>query len=566
VSEPVLLVVDASPEAAGVVAGALRRRYGADYRVLTEGSAAAGLARLEALRRGGAAVALLLADQGLPGEGGAAFLARAHDLAPGARRVLLVDVGGGTEALVRAAVLGQLDDYVARPWASPEAGLYPTTGALLGEWARDHGPRLEWLRVVGEPGAPRSHELRDLLDRNGLPYGFYAAASAEGRRLLAGAGPAAAGPLPVVLLGDGRALAAPSNAALAAALGASTGPEPDDPAVYDLAVVGAGPAGLGAAVYGASEGLRTVVVEREALGGQAGASSRIRNYLGFPRGISGRDLTARAYEQAWRFGATFIHTNGAAGLRAEGPDRVVALAGGGELRSRAVLVATGAAYRRLDAPGVQALTGRGIFYGAAVAEAPALRGQPVCVAGGGNSAGQAAVHLARYASRVTVLVRGETLAASMSAYLIAELARTPNLEVRLRTRVAAADGAGRLERLTLAHAGTGATETLPAAALFVLIGAAPHTAWAAPALARDAQGYLLTGRDLAGPDSAGGGRPAGWPLARPPLPLETSLPGVFAAGDVRARSVKRVASAVGEGAVAVALVHEYLQELRDPRA
>jgi thioredoxin reductase (NADPH) len=560
VSEPVLLVVDASPEAAGVVAGALRRRYGADYRVLTEGSAAAGLARLEALRRGGSAVALLLADQGLPGPGGAAFLARAHDLAADARRVLLVAVGGA-EALRRAAVLGQLDDYVVRPWASAEEGLYPATGALLGEWARDRGPRLEWVRVVGEPGAPRSHELRDLLDRNGLPHGFYDAASAAGRRLLAGAGPAGAGPLPVVLLGDGRALAAPSNAALAAALGASTGPEPDDPAVYDLAVVGAGPAGLAAAVYGASEGLRTVVVEREALGGQAGASSRIRNYLGFPRGISGRELTARAYEQAWRFGATFVHTNGAAGLRAAGPDRVVALAGGGELRSRAVLVATGAAYRRLDAPGVEALTGRGVFYGAAVAEAPALRGQPVYVAGGGNSAGQAAVHLARYAARVTVLVRGESLAASMSAYLIAELERTPNLEVRLRTRVAAADGAGRLERLTLAHTGAGATETLPAAALFVLIGAAPHTAWAAPALARDAQGYLLTGRDL-----AGGGLPTGWPLARPPLPLETSLPGVFAAGDARARSVKRVASAVGEGAVAVSLVHEYLEELRGVHA
>jgi thioredoxin reductase (NADPH) len=562
----VLLVVDADSGAARELVDVLSRRYGADYRVLVEGSAAAGLARLEALRREGVQVALLLAALHLPGEGGAAFLARAHDLYPGARRVLVVPtVQGRSEDVAQATALGQIDDYIDRPWASPEEWVYPTTGALLSEWTRDHGPRFEWARLVGEQWASRSHELRDFLDRNGVPYGFYDAASAEGRRLLAATAPGLGGAtgveaarLPVVLLRDGRALADPSNDTLAAALNGSTGPEPGDPTVYDLAVVGAGPAGLAAAVYGASEGLRTVVVERRAIGGQAGASARIRNYLGFPRGISGRELAARAYEQAWLFGATFVFINGAAGLRAEGPERVLTLATGSELRSRAVVVATGASYRRLDAPGIGRLTGRGVFYGAAATEAQALTGQPVFVAGGGNSAAQAAAHLARYASRVTVAVRGESLGEGMSEYLIAELERTPNVDVRLRTRVAAADGTGRLERLTLAHSETGATEEVPAAALFVLIGAAPHTDWAAPPLARDARGYFLTGRDL-----ARGGLPAGWPLTRPPLPLESSLPGVFVAGDARARSVKRVATAVGEGAAAVSLVHEYLEQVRD---
>jgi thioredoxin reductase (NADPH) len=464
------------------------------------------------------------------------------------------DVATGLAAL-QAVSLGQLDHWLNTPFGPPELRLYPAVAKLLGRWARETagaGSLPEPVRLVGPRLSPRTHALRDLLSRNNIPHGFYQTESDDGRRLLASAG---LGPIgrPVVLLTDGRVLVDPPNERLAQALGAETRPAAGR---YDVAVVGAGPAGLAAAVYATSEGLATLLLEREAVGGQAGTTSLIRNYLGFPRGISGKELAARANEQAQMFGAELVYAQPATGLRADGPDRVLALADGSQAVSRSVVLATGVSYRRLPVPGLEDLVGRGVFYGAAVTEAQAMAGQPVLVVGGANAAGQAAVHLARYASQVTLLVRGPSLAEGMSAYLRGELERTANITVLTRTEVTAVHGTGRLEAVTVADRAGGRARTLPAPALFILIGAEPHTDWLAAAVRRDRLGFVLTGRDLGG---VGGSAPA-WPLARPPLLLETSLPGVFAAGDVRHGSVKRVASAVGEGAIAVQLIHQYLAE------
>jgi thioredoxin reductase (NADPH) len=445
--------------------------------------------------------------------------------------------------------LGQLDHWLNTPWGSPELRLYPAVGELLSQWAKatvSAGSQPQWVRVIGPRWSARSHELRDLLGRNNIPHGFYDADGEDGRRLIAQAGLAPGGP-PVVVLLDGRVLVDPPNEGLAQALGAQTRPAPGR---YDVAVVSAGPAGLAAATYAASEGLRTLLLEREAIGGQAGTTSLIRNYLGFPRGISGAELAARATEQAVIFGAELVYTQPATGLQASGADRVLTLADGSQAVSRTVVIATGVSYRRLPVPGLDALLGAGVFYGAAVTEAQAMQGQSVFVVGGANSTGQAAVHLARHAEQVTLLHRGDSLASGMSAYLVQELERAGNVTVRLRTEVTEVQGAGRLEALTLRDNTTGAVETLPAAALFILIGAEPHTDWLST-VQRDERGFLLTGRDLL----REGRPPQAWLLDRPPLLLETSLPGVFAAGDVRHGSVKRVASAVGEGATAVQLVH-----------
>ena len=552
-SRPVVLAVDDEPVALGAIGGELRKRYGVDYQVVCAAFPEVGLRRLERLKDDGGQVALVLADQWMPSMTRPAFLSRVHALYPEAQRVVLINWGdrSAAESILQAAALGQVDDWAAKPWGPGDEFFHQAISGYLHEWARLHRPRFEAFQVVGEQWAPRSHDIRDLLSRNGIPFGFYPVDSQDGRALLERAS-VDGERLPVVVLFDGRVLVDPSNAQLAHALGIKTRPEA---VTYDVAVVGAGPAGLAAAMYGASEGLATAVVEHEALGGQAGTSSMIRNYLGFPRGVSGAELAQRAYEQAWILGADFIYGPSAIGLHTAGSDRVISLGGGGEATGRTVVLATGVTWRRLGVPSLEALVGVGVFYGAS-SEAQAMKGQRVYVVGGDNSAGQAAVHLAKYAAQVTMLVRGSTLAASMSHYLIREIEATPNIVVRYRTEAVDGRGDGRLTALTLKDRTSEITEAVPATALFVLIGAEPHTDWLPETIRRDRWGFVLTGTDLL----EEGRLPAGWPLERPPMPFETSLPGVFAVGDVRLGSVKRVASAVGEGSVAIRLIHEYLSQ------
>jgi thioredoxin reductase (NADPH) len=555
-TRPVLLILHDNRDMLTGLEQTLQRRFGQDYQVLGQLTPAVALEALRRISGDNEPVAALLAAQWLPAMTGVQFLSRAHELHPTAKRVLLIpfgDVAAGV-AGVQAMGLGQLDHWLNTPVGPPELQLYPILSDLLGQWARATaraGTQPELVRVVGPRWSARSHELRDLLSRNNIPHGFYDAQSEDGRRLLARAG-VEPGRSPVMLLLDGRILIDPPNERLAQALGASTRPAPDR---YDVAVVGAGPAGLAAATYAASEGLHTLLLEREAIGGQAGTTSMIRNYLGFPRGISGAELAARATEQAVIFGADLVYSQAATRLWASGEERVLSLTNGSQAASRTAIIATGVSYRRLPVPGLEALLGAGVFYGAAVTEAKAMAGQRVFVVGGANSAGQAAVHLARHAQHVTLLVRGDSLADGMSAYLLEELERADNITVRLHVEVTAVHGRGRLESLTVRDRLTREIENLPAAALFILIGAEPHTDWLAATVRRDDRGFIITGRDLA----RDGQTVSGWPLTRPPLQLETSLPGVFAAGDVRRGSVKRVASAVGEGATAIQLVHEYLE-------
>jgi thioredoxin reductase (NADPH) len=557
---PVLLVADGLPDDLRLVAQALERRFGADYRVATASTAAAALDTLARLAGEGAPVALVAADVALPDLGGVELIRRAHALHPGAARALFVamahaaGMGAGIAPVLRASALGQIDFPILKGWVSPEEWLYPQVQEALGAWNVAHRPHHEHVQIVGELWAPRSHDLRDLLSRNTVPFGFYAPDSEVGRGLLAEHG-LDASRLPVAILFDGAVLVDPDDRALADAFGVRTRPEHDR---YDVAIVGAGPAGLAAAVYGASEGLRTLVVEPRALGGQAGTSSRIRNYLGFPRGVSGGELTARAYDQARQFGAEFVFMRRATAVAARGDERVVSLSDGGEAVASAVLIATGVSYRRLGIPSLDRLVGMGVFHGAAAAEARAMAGEHVAVVGAGNSAGQAALHLAKHAARVTMLVRGDSLAASMSDYLIREIETSARIAIRLRTRLVDGRGEDRLEALVVED-GAGRREELRATAAFVLIGAEPHTEWLGGPLQRDRAGYVATGPDVS---------LERWPLERRPMLLETSVPGVFAAGDVRQGAVKRVAAAVGEGSVAIGSVHQYLAELaagRDAR-
>jgi thioredoxin reductase (NADPH) len=531
----------------------LRKRYGADYQVIKAGSAKAALGLLGELRDSGRQVSLVLADQWLSGATGTELLARVRQLHPGARRVLLITWGDQArlEPMLQATILGDIDAYVVKPGPPPDERFHRFITEQLDEWGRSNLPGLEVVRVVGEEWGARSHELRELLGRNGVPFGFYPADSPDGQRLV-GDGWAAQNALPAVVLYDGRVLADPSNSEVGEAIGVQTKPGAGR---YDVTVIGAGPAGLAAAVYSASEGLSTVILEPEAIGGQAGTSSLIRNYLGFPTGVSGGDLAVRAYTQAWNFGAEYVYGSSATSLRADGSQLAVTLAGGSEVYSRAVIVATGMAYRRLGIPALDALTGAGVFYGAAATEARAMKDREVFVVGGANSAGQAAVHLARHAAKVTVLVRGQSLADTMSDYLIREIESAPNIAVRYKVGVTGGTGRSRLESLTLTDLQTGAAETAAAAALFVLIGAEPRTQWLPASVRRDQPGFVLTGNDL-----LENGRPhVDWPLQRMPMFLESSLPGVFAVGDVRHGSVKRVASAVGEGSIAIRLVHDHLR-------
>jgi len=550
---PVLLIVEVDPQARGVVEGELRKRYGADYEVICIGSADDPLRVLAKLRDDQRRVSIVLADQSMSQQTATQLLARVREFHSTAKRLLLIgwEYGPTPEPILQAMTLGQIDAYADRPTMVPDEAFHLTVTELLAKWARSNLPRPEVMRVVGDEWSARSHEIRDLLSRNVLPFGFYPADAGPGKALLEQAGVTAAA-LPVIIMFDGRVLENPSNTQIAKAIGVQTSPGAD---LYDVAVIGAGPAGLAAAVYGASEGLSTVVLEPEAIGGQAGTSSHIRNYLGFPTGVSGEDLAVRAYTQAWNFGAEYVYGHPATGLRVQGRERVVTIAGGDEVRSRAVIIATGVSYRRLGVPSLDALTGVGVFYGAAASEAKGMKDREVFVAGGANSAGQAAIHLARYAARVTMLVRGQSLAEGMSEYLVKEITGTPNIVVRHNSVVTGGAGTCFLESLTIQDQASGVTETVPAAALFVLIGAEPRTQWLPGDVKRDRSGYVVTGTDL----MAGGHAPESWPLQRPPMFLESSLPGVFAVGDVRFGAVKRVASAVGEGSVAIRLIHDYLR-------
>jgi thioredoxin reductase (NADPH) len=562
--EPVVLLVDSSPTR-GSVEAELRKRYAADYQIMTAGSAAQALAVLGQLRDAQRQVSLVLADPYLPDAAGTELLAQVRQRHPAARRALLVTWGDprSMAAVAEGTALGDLDAYVVKPRGAPDEYFHRVLTEQLGEWGRSNLPQSDLVSVVAEEWAPRSHELRELLGRNGVPFSFHPAGSPAGQRVLEEAGAAGAGGVagaggaggktpPVVVMFDGRVLVDPTNAEVAEALGVPIRPGGGRD---DVAVIGAGPAGLAAAVYGASEGLSTVILEPEAIGGQAGSSSMIRNYLGFPSGVSGGELAVRAYTQALSFGTEYVYGSPASGLRPEGTELIVTLADGSEVRSQTVIVATGMAYRRLGIPPLDALAGAGVFYGAAATEARAMKDREVYVVGGANSAGQAAVHLARYAARVTVLVRGRSLADSMSDYLIREIDSAANVAVRCRVAVTGGAGEGRLERLTLTDLESGAAETVAATALFVLIGAEPRTQWLPGAVRRDPSGFVLTGTDLLQDGQA----PADWPLRRLPMFLESSLPGVFAVGDVRHGSVKRVASAVGEGSIAIHLVHSHLR-------
>jgi len=549
VAQPVFFVVDEDSSAVEMLAGDLERRFEADFQVIGETSAQAALERLDALRESGQQVALVICYESMRAMAGAEFLARSRSIHPNAKRILLVDFGDRRmlEVIANGMALGHVEYYLTKPWRPRQYWLYPVVGEALAAWTRLHSPGFALVRIVGDRSDRHSFAVRDGLERNNVPYAFYDRGSPEGAELLQRLDQVPDNP--VLFLADGRVLTSYTRADIAAAVGAQVRPRHS---AYDLVVVGGGPAGLSAAVYGASEGLSTLVLESTAIGGQAGTSSRIRNFLGFPAGISGGELADRAYEQAWMLGAEFVLMNGASGLSASGDGLQVTLSGGGQVAARAVVLATGVSYRQLDAPGLAGLVGVGVFYGSALSEAPLVKDQDVFIVGAGNSAGQTAIYLARWALSVTLLVRGDSLAKTMSNYLVNEIEATPGVRVRLHTEVAAARGDDRLTALVLRDWATGRDETVSAAALFVMIGATPHTDWLPDDVARDQHGFILTGHDLPGKDRAATGQPV-------PLPLETSLSGVFAAGDVHAGSVQRVASAVGEGSAAIPQVHQHLQ-------
>ncbi|WP_256788404.1 FAD-dependent oxidoreductase [Frankia sp. AvcI1] len=550
-ARPAILTVDDDPSVSRAVARDLRRQYGERYRIVRAESGSQALDALREMKLRGDRVAVLLADFRMPAMNGIEFLEQAMDLYPTARRVLLTAYAD-TTAAIDAINIVDLDHYLLKPWDPPQEKLYPVVDGLLDAWlAADHTPVTE-TRVVGHRWSARSYEVRDFLARNQVPYRWYLSEEPEGARLLAAA-EASPDTLPVVITPDGVTLTDPTDAELAGRVGLTTSPAAE---FYDVVVIGGGPAGLGSAVYAASEGLRTVLVERTATGGQAGQSSRIENYLGFPDGVSGAQLTDRARRQAVKFGAEVLTARDAVTLEVSGPARTVHFDDGRQISAHAVVLATGVSYRQLAAPGLDEFTGRGVFYGSALTEAPSCAGQDVYIVGGANSAGQAAMHFARHARRVTMVVRGSSLEASMSHYLIQQIAGVEAITVRTCTEVVSAEGDGHLERLTLRDNASGETETVDTQWLFIFIGAAPRTGWLDGVLTRDERGFVLAGPDLV----VDGRRPPGWSLDRDPYHLETSVPGVFVAGDARAESVKRVASAVGEGAMAIALVHRYLEK------
>jgi thioredoxin reductase (NADPH) len=549
-AKPVLMTVDDDPEVLRAVERDLRRQYGDRFRIMRADSGGAALKALNAMKLRNDAVAIFLVDQRMPHMTGVEFLEEALALYPDARRILLTAYAD-TDAAIRAINSVKIDYYLVKPWDPPEERLYPVLDDLLADWLASHRPPFDGIRALGLRWSPQSHAVRDFLGRHQIPYQWLdVEVDAEARRLVEQPGTETPR-LPLVLFPDGSRLEEPTPIQIAEKIGMRTRAEKP---FYDLIVIGAGPAGLAAAVYGASEGLRTVVIEREAPGGQAGTSSRIENYLGFPAGLSGADLTRRAVDQARRFGVELLSPQEVMKVRVEDPYRIITLGDASELSCHALLLATGVAYRKLDVPGCDRLAGAGVYYGAALTEALSCAGEDVYVIGGANSAGQAAMHFSRYARRVVMLVRGGSLQKSMSQYLIDQIAETPNIEVRPRTRVLSVDGETHLDCLTIQDDSTGQRATEPATSLFIFIGAAPRTECLEGVVERDERGFILSGRDLI----SDGRRPRGWTLDRDPYLLETSVPGIFVAGDVRHGSVKRVASGVGEGAIAVQFIHQYL--------
>ncbi|HVR11552.1 MAG TPA: FAD-dependent oxidoreductase [Thermoanaerobaculia bacterium] len=596
-AKPVLITVDDDPEVLRALERDLRQQYSERFRVMRANSGASALGALHQLVERRTAVALMLVDQRMPQMSGVELLEQAQPLFPDAKRVLLTAYAD-TDAAIRAINSAHVDYYLLKPWDPPADRLYPVLDDLLDDWLASFRPPFEGVRVVGHRWSPKSFEVRDFLARHHVPYLWLdVETDAEARRLAAqamraeggeaaaapGTAPAAAavpegtgaaaqdggtasapgnggppfvpaGRLPVVFFAEGNSLVEPTRAELAERLGLRTRAESR---FYDLIIVGGGPAGLAAAVYGASEGLRTLIVERDAAGGQAGTSSRIENYLGFPAGLSGAELARRAVAQAERFGVEILNPQEATGLRREDPYRIVTLSDGSEVSCHALVVATGVSYRKLAVPGIDRLTDAGVYYGAAMTEAMACKGEDVYLVGGANSAGQAAMYFARYARRVVMLVRGDSLFKGMSRYLVDQISQTPNIEVRLHASVAGVHGGEHLEAIDVADASSGAVETVPTRSLFIFIGAEPRTAWLADVVERDAHGFLLAGSDLV----RDGKLPAGWNVERQPFLLETSVPGVFVAGDVRHGSIKRVASGVGEGSITVSFVHQHLAHL-----
>jgi thioredoxin reductase (NADPH) len=545
--KPVILTVDDDPAVSRAVARDLRRHYGEGHRIVRAQSGPDALGTLKELKLRGETVAMFIADYRMPQMSGIEFLEQAMDLYPAARRILLTAYAD-THAAIDAINVVDLDHYLLKPWDPPEEKLYPVIDGLLEVWRAAPEHPIPHTKVVGHRWSARSWQVRDFLARNQLYYTWFMADEPAGERLLQAAGEDGLR-LPVVITERGDTLVEPTDAQLADTLGLTTTPSQE---FYDLVVVGGGPAGLAAAVYGASEGLHTVLIERTATGGQAGQSSRIENYLGFPDGVSGSQLADRARRQAEKFGAELITARVATALEVNGCARTVRFADGGSIDAHAVILATGVAYRQLAAVGCAELTGRGVYYGAATSVSSECQDEEVYVIGGANSAGQAAMHLSRDAASVTIVVRAPSLSASMSYYLIQQIEQNPKIKVRTCTEVQQASGTDHLEKLTLIDNRTGSTEEVTCARMFIFIGAAPRTEWLDGVVARDDHGFILTGPDLR--------NVCGWTLDRPPHHLETSVPGVFVAGDVRAESAKRVAAAVGEGSMAVMLVHRYLAE------
>jgi thioredoxin reductase (NADPH) len=555
-SKPVLLTVDDDAEVLRAIERDLRRKYAGDYRVLRADSGTAALEIVRELKLRNSAVALFLVDQRMPGLSGVEFLEQAIELFPDAKRVLLTAYAD-TDAAIAAINEAGVNHYLLKPWDPPEENLYPILDDLLEDWVATFPPQFEGIRVLGNRWSPDSHNIKDFLARNHVPYQWLdietAETDGEVRSLIELLADEEKEDLPLVIFPNGLRLQRPALAEVAENVGLKTRAAE---VFYDLVIVGGGPAGLAAAVYGASEGLRTVMVEREAPGGQAGMSSRIENYLGFPSGLSGGDLARRAVVQAKRFGVEILSAEATA-IHLNGPYRLLRLANGAELSCHALLVATGVQWRKLDAPGVERFTGAGIYYGAAMTEAMSCKDEDVFIVGGANSAGQAALHFSKYARRVVMLVRGPSLSASMSQYLINQLRETKNVQIEFHSSVVAAHGENHLEAISIHCSSTNEINRVSANSLFIMIGAAPNTTWLADVVERDERGFILSGPDL----MRDGKRPKGWQLDRDPGLLETNVPGIFVVGDVRHGSVKRVASGVGEGSVAISFVHQYLSKV-----
>jgi thioredoxin reductase (NADPH) len=555
-AKPILLSVDDDPDVLRTIERDLRAKYGAEYRVIGSDSPDGALSILKQLKVRNDSVALLLADQRMPHMDGVTFLQEGMNIFPDAKRALLTAYAD-TNAAISAINEASIHYFFMKPWDPPTEHLYPQLDDLLDDWRASYRPKFEGIRVLGTRWSPRSYELRDFLARNRVPYQWIdaelSANDAETKRLLDVLGPDAAN-LPVVLFPDGTKLLDGAPAQVAQKVGLRTRAQTD---FYDLAIIGGGPAGLAAAVYGASEGLHTVMIEREAPGGQAGMSSRIENYLGFPTGLSGADLARRAVVQAQRFGVEIISPQEVVSVRIEDPYRYIKLSDGSEISCHAMMIATGVQWRRLEAPGIDRLQGAGVYYGGGSTEALSCKGELVYVIGGANSAGQAAMNFAKYAERVVIVVRGSSLSSTMSQYLIDQIRETPNIQIWANASVAEVHGDTHLEEISFLCSDTAKIERVPANSVFIFIGALPRTDWLAGVLERDERGFVLTGPDLV----RRGERPMGWTLDRDPFLLETNIPGVFAVGDVRHGSVKRVASGVGEGSVAVQFIHQYLSKV-----